>query len=31
MDVVERIQGTATDGADRPSEPITITSLALSE
>jgi peptidyl-prolyl cis-trans isomerase B (cyclophilin B) len=31
MDVVERIQGTATDGADRPAEPITVTSLALSE
>ncbi|MGH2832282.1 MAG: peptidylprolyl isomerase [Solirubrobacteraceae bacterium] len=31
MDVVEQLQSVATDGADRPSEPIVIQSLTLSE
>ncbi len=31
MDVVDRLEGVATDGADRPDEPIGIESIALSE
>jgi peptidyl-prolyl cis-trans isomerase B (cyclophilin B) len=31
MDVVDRLEGVATDDADRPNEPIAITSIDLSE
>jgi peptidyl-prolyl cis-trans isomerase B (cyclophilin B) len=31
MDVVERLDGVVTDGADRPTEPVGIASVALSE
>jgi peptidyl-prolyl cis-trans isomerase B (cyclophilin B) len=31
MDVVNRLEGVPTDGADRPTEPIGITTIALSE
>jgi peptidyl-prolyl cis-trans isomerase B (cyclophilin B) len=31
MDVVDRLEGVATDGGDRPSEPIGIASIELSE
>jgi cyclophilin family peptidyl-prolyl cis-trans isomerase len=31
MDVVERLQGAATDGADRPSEPLLIEAITLAE
>jgi cyclophilin family peptidyl-prolyl cis-trans isomerase len=31
LDVVDRLEGVATDGADRPVEPVGIASIELSE
>jgi hypothetical protein len=31
MDVVDKLEGVTTDGADRPSEPIGIDSIELSD